>query len=171
MMMKQVAIEYRYTLEEAVAASLEATKSVTRFYYVMPVIGVVIVIFNLISMTSGRQSVSDLSFSIGIGLVFAAMPIIARWSARRNARRLPSLNRLIKWQFTDSEIQQTSEGAEARFGWDRIIKIHERKHGFLLFPQPRLAHWLPKHGFQNNGDIETFRELAKSKSIPWKGRA
>lgn len=167
--MKQVTVEYRFTRDDAVAASVEVTKCVLRSYYVMPWFGIVMLLFSGMALASGRQSLSDLYMAFMLGMVFALMPFVVRWSAWRNARRLPGLDNLIKWDITESDLRQASDGAEARFSWDKIIKICERKHGFLLFPQPRIAHWLPKHGFQSESAIEAFREIARSKPIPYKG--
>ena len=119
--------------------------------------------------TIGKYTEANNALAGVLGLVFVAMPLITRWSARRRARKLPNLNNRVKWQITDTELQNSTEGAEARFVWDKIIKIHERKNGFLLFPQPRLAHWIPKHGFESHSDIEIFREIARSKSINYNG--
>ncbi|MEB3158792.1 MAG: YcxB family protein, partial [Synechococcus sp.] len=58
----------------------------------------------------------------------------------------------------------------SRFSWELVTKLEERPLGFLLFPQPQIAFWLPKHGFENDAEIERFRALAESKSIPFRRR-
>jgi hypothetical protein len=163
--MKDISLEYRYTLDEAVRAAVEVTRSVIWFSRVMPWLGAVLLVVCAVSVVAFHKPISDLTATIVFGGIFAAMPLITRWSAKRRARELPSLNNLIKWEINDSELRTSTEGAEARFVWDKIIKVHENRNGFLLFPQPRLAHWIPKRAFQGESDIELFREIVKSKPI------
>lgn len=167
--MKEVSIEYRYTLEEAVTATIEVTKCVFRFFVIMPWFGIALLVCCMAGVLIFNWRASDLTAAGVIGIVFTAMPLITRWSAKRRAGKLPSLNNLIKWRINDTGLQYSTEGAEASFVWDKIIKIHERKDCFLLFPQPRMAHWIPKHGFQNDTDIELFREIARGQSVRYIG--
>jgi hypothetical protein len=167
--MRKITIEYRYTLAEAIAAVVEVTKCVNKATVFLPWLGVALLLSCLVFVTVSGLPASGLTFPAAFGVVFVAMPHTVRWSAKRHARRLPDLNNMVKWQITDFELHNSTEGADARFEWDKIIKVQERKNGFLLFPQPRLAHWIPKHGFQSEADIQLFREFAKSKPIEFKG--
>ena len=36
-------------------------------------------------------------------------------------------------------------------------------HGYLLYPQPQLFNWLPRHVFQSEEEFAAFYELAKEK--------
>jgi pimeloyl-ACP methyl ester carboxylesterase len=47
--------------------------------------------------------------------------------------------------------------------WAFFQKAIRTREGFLLYPNPRLFHWLPMHAFRDTGDVERFAELAKSK--------
>jgi hypothetical protein len=167
--MKEVSVEYRYTLKEAVTATVEVTKCVFKFFVLMPWVGIASLVFCVAGVFIFNWSAPDLAAAGVIGIVFTAMPFITRWSAKRRAKKLPSLNNLIKWRITEGELHNSTEGAEARFVWDKIIRVHERKGGFLLFPQPRIAHWIPKHGFQCDTDIDLFKEIVRSKSIKYNG--
>jgi hypothetical protein len=163
--MRKVSVEYQYTLTEAVAAAVEATKCVNKSAAFLPWLGAALLLLCPAAVTEFGLPASSLTFPVVFGVFLAAMPLTVRWSAKRRARHLPSLNNRLKWEITDSELRTSAEGSDARFVWDKIIKVQERKNGFLLFPQPRLAHWIPKHGFQSEADMQLFREIAKSNSI------
>jgi hypothetical protein len=135
----------------------------------MPWLGAALLLICIVTVFTTPRPALDVAPLGVLGVVFAAMPLITRMSARRRARKFPSLNNLVKWKITESELQHSMDGAEARFVWGKIIEVHEWKSGFLLFPQPRLVHWLPKHGFKNDSDIELFRELPRRKPIKYKG--
>jgi len=167
--MKEITVEYKYTVEEAVVAAVEVTKSVNRLSRFTPWLGWIVLSACAVDVVVFHKPAFELAALIVIGVFFAAMPLIVRWSARRRARKLPSLNNIYSWHISDAEIKTSTDGAESRFVWDKIIKIHERKMGFLIFTQPRLARWLPKSGFQSESDIEEFRNIAKSKSFEYKG--
>ena len=167
--MKEVSAEYRYTIEEAVTATIEVTKCVFKFYVLMPWIGIALLLFCASGVFIFNWSLPDLAAAGAIGIVFTAMPILTRWSAKRRANKLPSLNNLIKWRINESELQNSTDGADARFVWEKIIRVREQNGGFLLFLQPRLAHWIPKHGFQSEIDIDLFREIVRSKSLKYMG--
>jgi hypothetical protein len=167
--LKEVIIEYQFTLDEATAASIEVTKSVGKFTVFIPWLGLILLFFCLLGMIASNWSALDVLPTVIVGIVFAAMPLINIWTIRRRVRKLPSLNNIIKWRITETDLHLTTEGAEARFIWDKIIKVQERRNGFLLFPQPRLAHWIPKHGFQSDTDIEMLREILRNSSSKMKG--
>jgi hypothetical protein len=151
----------------AVLAAVEMTKCNVMFL-LMPWFGTAMLLYCAAWILIFRKPVSDLIAAVTLGAIFATMPFITRWCAKRCARKLPSLNNLIRWQISGSELKNSTEGQEARFVWDKIVKIHETKKGFLLFSQPRLAHWLPKKGFQNESDIELFRQIVRSKPVTYK---
>jgi hypothetical protein len=167
--MRKVSVEYQYTLAEAITAVVEVTKCVSKGSVFLPWLGAALLLLCIVNVKGFGLPVSNLGFPFFFGVFFAATPLTVRWSAKRSARQLPSLNKMVGWHITDFELQTSTVGEDTRFVWEKIIKIQERKNGFLLFPQPRLAHWIPKHGFKSENDIQLFREIAKSKSIEFKG--
>ena len=66
-------------------------------------------------------------------------------------------------------MKNETEGAETKFMWDKLIEVEEAKSGFLLFPQPRLAHWIPKNAFRNDAELNGFRNLVRNNGIQLKG--
>ena len=166
--MKDIVVAYKLTEDEVVRAKMMAIKSTSRFFRFMPWIGGVLLIFFVVGLLFSEMTVSEMIWVFIFGVVFLAIPIFIRWSARRDARKNPDLNNTITWHINDSELRNMTKGSEARFVWDKILKIWEKKEGFFIFTQPRIFFWIPKHGFQNENDIELFREIAKSKSLAYK---
>ncbi len=167
--MKEITIEYKYTLEEAVRAGVEVTASVIKYIRILPYFGGLMIFSAVYTYLMYQLPPNSIVLLLVLGTLFASMPLITRLTARQRARKLPSLNNLVTWRVTEAELITSTEGAEGRFVWDKVMKVHERKLGFLLFPQPRLAHWIPKRGFQNEEGIRLFRELVKAKGIEFKG--
>lgn len=167
--MKEISVEFIFTPDEAVLAQVEITKCVLKKLNSLPWTGAfLLLIFILGISVPGRIPAHMFIPGIG-GIMCIALPFYMRWVAIRSARKLPNLNNTIKWHISESELRNATEGAEARFDWDKITKIQEREKGFLLFPQPNVAFWIPKTGFRSEIDIELFREIAQSKQIEYKG--
>jgi len=167
--MKEITIQYTYTIEEAVVASVELTKSVIRWSQALPWIGIILIVSSVMALFVFDKTFADLTPPIVFGVIFATMPFLTRWTVKRRARKNPSIGNVITWEITDSGLKNSTVGAESKFVWEKLLKVEEREKGFLLFSQPRIAHWLPKHGFTGEADIVLFREIAKSKKLQYKG--
>ncbi len=167
--MKEIYIEYKYTPDEAVTAMVEASKTASKISILMPLIGGVIVIYCIVAIKYYHQPAIEYGIFSVSGIFLLLQPFFFRWVARFKVKKNPSFNNSIRWRITDSEIHSSTEGSETRFIWDKIVKIHERKGGFLICFQSPLARWIPKHGFQNETQIELFREIARSKPLKYIG--
>ena len=168
--MEPIRVEYKYTLDEGTRASWEITMSVLRLWKFFPIIGGVALFANLVvSLKKGFDYDWRSAPIFVVLLVFLFSPLLLRWSARRAVRKLPWLGQVVTYLITDDEVKNSTPDADSRFAWRMIVKVRERPHGFLVFPTPRIAHWLPKHGFRDDGEIERFRELARSKVADFRG--
>lgn len=163
--MKDILIEFNYTLDEAVFASIECAKCISRSIVFMPWIGGSLLFGCVIGNQIFGKEFLDMAHYIVIGIVFSAIPFTVKWSAKRNVRKSPSINRQIVWNINDIELNISEKGGETRFIWSQLIRICERKRGFLLFSQPKIAQWIPKHGFKNESEIALFRDMATNKSL------
>jgi hypothetical protein len=167
--MKEISVEFRFTPDEAVLAAVEITKCVfKKFNTFLPWTGAFLLLINIPVLFAPTHFPGHMFIPVIAGVICIAVPYYLRWAAVRSARKLPNLYNTIKWNISESELSNATEGEEATFVWDKITKIQEREKGFLLFPHPSFAFWIPKRGFQSESDIELFREIANSKHIDCK---
>lgn len=167
--METINLEFQYTETEAVRAVIAITKSAAKFIVIMPWLGGILLAMTLILALTQGKNVLDFSALLFFGAVFVSIPALTVWSAKRNFRKNPSANKTIRWTISEQGLKNETEGAEIRFMWDKLIKVEESKSGFLLFPQPRLAHWIPKNSFRNDTEMNNFRNLARNHGIKLKG--
>lgn len=157
--MTKITVKYSLSPEEFAHMHVEVCKCTSKCFRYQQWIIVVIVV----SIAATWFISSWFSWELcALGIFLISFRQGTWWAAKRRARRLPDTNKVITWEFSDSEIRNSTEGSEARFAWDRIIKVHESEKWFLLFPQPLFAYGIPKHGFQNVREIELFREIVGS---------
>ena len=166
--MEIINLEYQYTETEAVRAAIAVTKSEFKFIAIMPWLGGILLSLVLILAFIQGKNIFDFSALLFFGALFVSIPALAVWSAKRNFRKNPSANKTIRWTISEQGLKNETEGAETRFMWDKLIKVEEGKSGFLLFPQPRLAHWIPKSSFRNDKEMNNFRNLVRNHGIKLK---
>ena len=89
-----------------------------------------------------------------MGLILSLVPFLITYGARRNFRKNPSANTIIKYLIDKDTIEIKAEGSEGKYSWDKIFRVEIRKKGILIFPQSRIAHWIPISSISNE---EIFR--------------
>jgi hypothetical protein len=80
-------------------------------------------------------------------------------------RANPSADQDVIWRIEVHELASETKGASTTFKWNMLVKVVERSDGFLLFPQPKLAHWIPKNAFEDDEQIGRFRELVRDHGL------
>ncbi len=169
-----IEIRFKFTEEEAIRSVVEITKSVSPATIFMPWIGLILITagiaFPLLESGDllGRSSI-PLIFGVLFGVLLVIIPFLTPYFAKKNFRSNPRANTEIKWQITKKELRIQTASATARFPWHQLKKVEEKKGGFLIFPQPRTAHWIPKHGFNGEGDLGLFCDLVRSSGVEYKG--
>lgn len=163
--MNDLSIEYLYTLDEAIYGIVEINRSLSKFHELAPWLGFILLVLSFVVILP-----SDSGFPVFVaifiaGAWLASRPIISNFINRRYARKIPEIDQTICWKVNLEWLHISTEDSESRFAWSSLIKVRERKKGFLLFTQPRLAYWIPKHGFNDESDIERFRSMLKAKSF------
>jgi hypothetical protein len=116
-----------------------------------------------------RASVEVSKSAMSSILVRLLIPLLAPREARRRFRGNPNANQKIVWRFDEEKVEDSMEGASSVRVWSKFIEVKEVRDGFLLFPQPRLAHWLPKHAFASEADVSGFRDLVRANGIKFNG--
>ena len=104
--------------------------------------------------------------SLLLGLL--ARPLL-RNESRKRFRQDPNANKKIVWRFDEEKIEDSTDGASSLRIWKNLFQIKEVKDGFLLFPQPRIAHWVPKNAFSSDTDISNLRNLILKSGVRYNG--
>ncbi len=169
--MEPIKLEYRYTEDVAVQASMEITRSLSKSYTIIPWLGAVLTVMAVVrfAITGDTSGYAVLPFFLGI--FFMMVPRMGIRKIRRHFRMNPMANKPLTWHIDESGLRNETEGAETRFDWDNVVKAVERKAGFILFMQARLGYWLPKEAFQGEQQMEAFRGLIRDKGLSLKGKA
>lgn len=167
--MSAVHVEYIYTREEAERARRASLKAASPFLRYLPYIVPFAVVVGVATILSS----SDIWF---VWPVVAVALVFAFWRAHAKNRKLreeafnksPDANNPVRWTIDADHIELRGVSSETTMKWSGYIKARETDLGFLLYFQPRLAHWLPKSGFKSGSDIETMRNWIAEKGIPCK---
>ena len=54
----------------------------------------------------------------------------------------------------------TEQGAKSEFNWSRYVRLRESKNHFLLSRSSDIYAIVPKRGFANQEDLDSFRQIA-----------
>ena len=146
--MEQINLEFLYTEAEAVRSVLELTLSVNKGIATLSWIGGLFIAATFVFTFTGDHNIFDHTTLLVLGMFLLSTRWLAHWTARRDFRKNPTANKTIRWQIDDEALKNETDGIEARFMWDKLVRVEERKPGFLVFSQPRLAHWIPKSAFK-----------------------
>ena len=163
--MEPIELNYTFTLQDAKLAIRETTQSVIKFFKWLPWVGASLAVSQIVLTVAVKGDFSEAVIPAIFGLFLATLPWSTDWIASQRARRVPNLNSDVSWMITESELRTSSKNESSQFSWETITRIEEREQGFLLFPMPQLAYWLPKPAFESQRDIARFRELVMSKPI------
>jgi len=82
----------------------------------------------------------------------------------RNAKKVmvaqKYLREPITYTFTEEGLSGSSSSTSYTLAWDVFKKVRESKSLFLLYHGTNIAIVLPKHFFQNEAQIEDWRQFA-----------
>ncbi len=166
--MEKINVEFLYTETEAVRSVLELTLSVNKGIVTLSWIGGLFIAATFVFSFTGDQNIFDHTTLLVLGVFLLSTRWLAHWTARRDFRKNPTANKTIRWQIDDEWLKNETDGAEAKFTWENLLRVEERKPGFLVFPQPRLAHWIPKSAFKDGRDLDVFRKMVQKHGIELK---
>ena len=167
--MESIYLEFEYTEAEAVRSVVELTRCANKSIVMLPWIGGLVIVMTLVFALTGGENLFDFSALLLFGLLLASTPLLTLWTAKRDFRKNPGANKAIRWEINDEWLRNETIGTEARFVWEKLIKVVERKSGFLLFPQRRLAYWIPKRAFRGDKEMDEFRNSVRKHHIELQG--
>lgn len=168
--MDKILINYEFTEAEAVKSIIEITRATAGFSRFLPWFGAAMLAAFTFSLAYEHRFRSETLFPLILGILMVSLPLLIRFAAKRNFEKSPLRGKPIHWEITREQLRNQTAESEAVFNWNMLSEARETKDGFLLFPQPRIAHWLPKHGFQSEDDVSRLRCLIRESRIKFKPR-
>ncbi len=131
-----------------------------RLYIVVCVLGLGIAIWALVN--NGFSLLYSTYGALWLYLLCFHWPIYRWWLSRKYDRR-PDKGIEIESVFTDTGIESKYEGGEGRTEWTMLAKWIETPEGFLIYPNESVFVWMPFSAFEKDKDIESLRELARTR--------
>ena len=164
-----ITIRYTYTEKHALDAQREITRVLAPWQILVPLIGWIMMIGIAYAwIVNGIAPWQGVNPAL-VGPLFCITPWLTSRKLRKQFRSSPEAGLEQTWHITDSSLASESHGSNATFEWSKLVRVKERPKGFLLFPQPRLAYWIPLSAFSSATDIDTFRAYIAQSPIPRKG--
>jgi len=167
--MTSIVARYNYTEEEAVRSVREVTRAVVPIMHRLPWFGALIFFGTLGYSLVIHRTLLDAVMPLVFGATFMALPWLTFRHVRKQFRQNPSRDKQITWIVTEDTLNNETDASKATFTWKMLIDARELPEGFLLFPQPRLAHWIPKHAFASAEDLDAFRGLIQRSGVKHSG--
>lgn len=158
--MEIINLEYQYTEAEAIRFRRAGAKTL-KYIPLLPLAGALLLLIVILFFMQGRDDF-NYSFALAGGFFLVLFPVFLDWSAKKYFRKNPDANKTRRWTIDEQGLKYETEGFEARFVWDRLIRVEETRLGFLLFLQLQAAYWIPKSSFRNDVDMKNFRNLVES---------
>lgn len=117
------------------------------------------------------RACEEITKSVSSSFLFRPLiPLLARWEVRKRFRQHPNANKTISWRFDGEKVDDSTDGASSVRVWKKFIEIiREVRDGFLFFPQPRLAHWIPKSAFSSEAALSGLRDLIRTSGVKYNG--
>ena len=96
-------------------------------------------------------------------IFLAAFVPIARFAiphlTAKQAMKNPGMKEGSEYTFAPDGIRIVSSTGRSELTWQAVAKVRETECQFLLYPQPNIAHILPKRCFSSEAEIAAFRTL------------
>jgi hypothetical protein len=102
-----------------------------------------------------------------IFIIFAMLPILLGFSIYfgifRQAKKIEKIAEKVTFAFDEDGLETKSESTSSQIKWGRFVKICEIKKDFIFFPQENVFYTVPKISFQNDEQINNFKDLIREK--------
>lgn len=113
------------------------------------------------------MAVIGIGFGVVLWLVLTPVMILIAYalsflSAQTLIRSNPNLQNSTTFQFSERGYSYSGTHSQGNSLWSALLKIHETRDAFLLYPQPYLAYVIPKHCFPSQSTIEEFKNLLRA---------
>jgi hypothetical protein len=164
-MENNIIVEFIYSEKVALQASVEVSKSTNIMYTITPIIGFLSLVF-LITTWIQLGIISSGGFMMLIfSFIIALKPFLVSLQVKSNFKKSPHANTIAKYIFHNEGIEVYTEGTSGKYDWNKIYKVTRNKKGMLIFPQPRLAHWIPSSEYDNK--VSQIEEILQSNNVKY----
>ena len=164
--MEPIQVEFTFSPESFGKAQLYIMIRYLKTGWVKWSILLAVVLWLGITFYFGGMSLSQVvNTLIWVPLFLGIWWVLFRWLSRRNFSKYPMLQHSIRYSFSNENVSLTTHLSEAVTQWSAIQKAQEARDFFLLFQSTFMATPLLKSGFQNETELERFRELLRSKGL------
>lgn len=100
-------------------------------------------------------------------LIFALLPILIVggmfYGIWKQSKNIEKTLEPAKFVYSDEGLETFSKSSTTKVTWDTFQKVKELKEDFLFYPQKNIFYTIPKRSFQNDSQIEEFRNLVSKK--------
>lgn len=121
----------------------------------------VIIVFNVVSLTTGRANPTTIYFAI---LFFPFLFLIYFWQIYKRAKSSAQRNKeTVEFRFLNSNYEVETTTTKVQNAWSNLHKIVEIESSFIIMPHPNLVQPIPKRFFRDEQQIAEFRKLITSK--------
>lgn len=101
-------------------------------------------------------------------IILPALPLLAvlfsQWPIYSAAKHsAASVKGKTKWVFSEDEFEVFSAVSRNESDWQSLEKVEERSEVFLLYPQKNISMLIPKRFFEDETQIQDFKELVREK--------
>ncbi len=103
-----------------------------------------------------------LGCAVGLYLAFYDRTFL-KWRVRRQFRKRTDAGDDTEWRFTPDVIYQATSSSRTEQLWNTYSKMVESPSGVLLYPNPTMFHWIPRHAFASDLEYARFLQLAESR--------
>ncbi len=85
------------------------------------------------------------------------------FGARRQMASNKSLSEPHHYTFSENGIDAVAPSSSGHTSWSNFYEVYETKHNFLLFISRNMMYTIPKRCFRDSEQINSFKDLLKSK--------
>lgn len=114
---------------------------------------------------NNASPIEMLNTLIWVPLFIGIWWLLMRWLTQRQFSKLPALQHPIQYTFGEENVTIKTHTAEAVMQWSSFQKAIEARDFFLLFQNVAIANVVMKSGFQNDADLEQFRQMLRVKNL------
>jgi hypothetical protein len=83
------------------------------------------------------------------------------FGARRAMKSNKALQEMVRYRFSAEGIDAVAPSSSGHVNWDVMFQAVETKHNFLIFIARNIMYTIPKRCFQDNHQMEVFRQLLR----------
>lgn len=162
-----IVARYRWTAEELINGYAAHQQHIRRrgFRLAMIVLYALLVLSGIAWLLSAVGPTPSILASIAIFgfYLYFANRTVWKWRVRRQFRKRPDAGDDIEWRFTPDVIYGASSSSRSELMWSNFSKMVQAPFGVLLYPNPTIFHWIPRHAFESDLEYARFLQLAEAR--------